>query len=265
MPANPYIRFFPDSWMNDAALRKCSRHTRATWMDLLCLAHQGYPYGHLADQNGALTVKFMANWCEVTPSQLAVAIGELEKHGVLSRNGAGIIYSRRMVRDEEVRQKRASGGPQSLKNPNVPKKKGYPQGPDTCGVLKDAPIDIDIDIDSSKDQVTEKIQVIKALPTFEADCQKIWDWFCREFSGEINPSWDCQIFMSVMQTFEDLADLKKNLPRWKACEKWQNGYVPTAENFLRKRIFKTQPKAVARSPDGPAPSMYTEWKGTVPR
>jgi hypothetical protein len=51
-------------------------------------------------------------------------LAELEAAGVFSRTEEGIIFSRRMVQDEKVRELRASGGPSSLNNPNVPRPKG---------------------------------------------------------------------------------------------------------------------------------------------
>ncbi len=42
---------------------------------------------------------------------------------MFSRTDGGVIYSRRMVRDERVREARAKGGPKSLENQNVPRPK----------------------------------------------------------------------------------------------------------------------------------------------
>jgi hypothetical protein len=46
-------------------------------------------------------------------------LSELEAAGVFSRTEDQIIFSRRMVQDEKVRETRASGGIQSLNHPNV--------------------------------------------------------------------------------------------------------------------------------------------------
>jgi hypothetical protein len=55
---------------------------------------------------------------------------ELGAAGVLGRTDGGTLFSKRMVRDEEIRQARAAGGPKSLDNPHVPRPKdtleGYP-------------------------------------------------------------------------------------------------------------------------------------------
>jgi len=51
-------------------------------------------------------------------------LAELEHAGVFSRTHDGLIFSRRMVCDEKIRETRANGGANSLKNPNVPRPKG---------------------------------------------------------------------------------------------------------------------------------------------
>ena len=82
---------------------------------------------------------------------------------------------------------------------------------------------------------------------FSMDQQNAWEWFCGVFPGELNPDYDAGIFVSVIRTFEDIALLRKNLPGWLATKKWQDGFCPTAENYIRKRQFKTRPKENAGS------------------
>jgi hypothetical protein len=90
---------------------------------MLDLMHDGEPYGNLT-----------AGGVPITPADLARLIGkpaksvekwlvELESRKVFSRTDAKVIYSRRMVRDEDLRNRRAKGGGESLKNENVPKPK----------------------------------------------------------------------------------------------------------------------------------------------
>lgn len=106
------MKFYCRDWRADGKLRLCSLAACGLWVDMLSLMHdEGEPYGHLCIAGQALT----------TPEQIAAAVGrplrdvrralaELERFGVLEKSSAGCIYSRRMVRDEDVRQKRAEGG-----------------------------------------------------------------------------------------------------------------------------------------------------------
>lgn len=46
-PKRPSFQFYPGDWLNDAALRLVSVGARGLWIDMLCMMHQGTPYGHL--------------------------------------------------------------------------------------------------------------------------------------------------------------------------------------------------------------------------
>jgi len=125
-----YFPFWPDKWMSDTALRSCPAIARAIWIDLLCLMHEGTPYGHLTDTSG----KPLSNWklsCRSTVHLHVFlnCISTLENAGVLSRTEDGVIYCRKMVRDENTRLARTAGGYKSIEHPNTAKpKKGTLQG-----------------------------------------------------------------------------------------------------------------------------------------
>jgi hypothetical protein len=130
MAKRPAFQFYPSDWLNDLGLRQCSPMARGVWADLLCLMHDGEPYGHLATKSGELTIPWLANRLGMRARNLKSCIVELENFNVFSRNSEGRMYSRRMVRDEELRIQRASGGALSANNPNVPRsKKDIHDGP----------------------------------------------------------------------------------------------------------------------------------------
>lgn len=123
MAKPPAYQWYPGDFRRDTGLQACTFYAQSVWRTMLDLMHDGEPYGH-----------FTAGGVPITPEQFARMIGEprgrvrdafeqLEQRNVFSRTEAGVIYSRRMVRDEDIRQKRAAGGPKSLRHPNVPKPK----------------------------------------------------------------------------------------------------------------------------------------------
>jgi len=77
---------------------------------MLCVMHDGTPYGHLKVNTKVLRAPDLARMFGATLTETEGWILELETAGVFSLNEAGCIYSRRMVRDEKVRQARAAGG-----------------------------------------------------------------------------------------------------------------------------------------------------------
>lgn len=239
--AKPSYQFYPDDWMNDLGLRGCSPSSRGIWADLLCMMHQGVPYGHLADPAGPVPVKMAALRCGVSIRALVTAIAELELHNVFSRTEAGTIYSRRMVRDEHNRIARGQGGPASLMNPSVPRPKGIHKGILTTPEVAPS---------FGPEEVKEEELVVSKMqeePTLE-ETNKAWNWFKQSYPGEVNDFIDCGLFLSVMKTRQDLADLYRTMPLWENTKQWQEGFFPKSKNFLSERVFNVTPKVREPTP-----------------
>lgn len=106
----PAFQFYPADWRKDMALQSCSVAARGLWVDMLCIAHECEPYGHLTVNGRPMTPAQIGRHTGLTERECTRLVVELEDAGVLSRTESGAIYSRRMVRDEEIRQSRAEGG-----------------------------------------------------------------------------------------------------------------------------------------------------------
>ena len=101
----PAFMFYPNEWRGDLELRQCSPAARGLWVDLLCLMHEGGPYGHLT-----APLELILRVVGVTEKVYAALLAELEGKRIFSRTEAGVIYSRRMVKDEVDRGVRAENG-----------------------------------------------------------------------------------------------------------------------------------------------------------
>lgn len=102
-------------------------------MNLLCVAHDCEPYGHLVDAGGKpMSVSRMAKLVRITPAACAKLLEELLAEGVVRRSDAGVYYSKRMVLDEELRNRRAEGGSagaeHGIKGGSHGRKGGRPRG-----------------------------------------------------------------------------------------------------------------------------------------
>jgi hypothetical protein len=106
----PWMKLFTRDWLDDLELRKCSAEARALLLDLMCLAQEGKPYGHIADSSGALPEKFVVGRLNLTAAQFRRSVAELIQHDRLSQNEEGVLFIRRMVRDEEERARRSEKG-----------------------------------------------------------------------------------------------------------------------------------------------------------
>ena len=92
------------------ALQSCSVAARGLWVDMLCIAHECEPYGHLTVNGKAMTAAQIGRHTGLTQREAEKLLQELADAGVSSATEEGVIFSRRMVRDEEVRNRRAEGG-----------------------------------------------------------------------------------------------------------------------------------------------------------
>jgi len=106
----PAFQFYPRDWLADAALRSCSIGARGLWMDILCIAHEGEPYGYLRLNGQPVAIDMLARRVGESPKDVKRWLAELEIAGVPSRADDGALFSRRMVRDEHIREVRAASG-----------------------------------------------------------------------------------------------------------------------------------------------------------
>lgn len=106
----PSFQFYPSDWLRDTALRTCSVGARGLWIDMICYMHQGSPYGFLKVNQKVILSSNLATMCGATLDIVDGWLKELESAGVFSIDESGAIYSRRMIRDEEIRNSRALGG-----------------------------------------------------------------------------------------------------------------------------------------------------------
>lgn len=107
----PAFQFYPDKWQSDKDLRRCSIAARGLWIEMCCVMHTCAPYGHLTDNDGSpMPDKDVAQLCAVDLRTYRALLDELQRKGVPSRTATGVLFSRRMVRDEKVRIARAEGG-----------------------------------------------------------------------------------------------------------------------------------------------------------
>jgi hypothetical protein len=110
MAAERWMKFYPRDWLGDAALRTCSAAARGLWIDMLCLMDGASPRGHLKLGRKKLDMQMLSGLVDIPPRRLEKLVDELQKAGVFSRTHRGIIYSRKMIREEKWGKNGAKGG-----------------------------------------------------------------------------------------------------------------------------------------------------------
>jgi DNA-binding transcriptional regulator YhcF (GntR family) len=111
----PWMKFYPQDWRADERLRNCSLAARGLWLELIALMHRSERYGYLLINGKAPSDRALAIQAGAAIDEVKEALAELEAEGVFSRDLDGLIFSRRMVRDEEKHRKASNFGKRGVR------------------------------------------------------------------------------------------------------------------------------------------------------
>jgi hypothetical protein len=106
----PSFQFYPGDWRRDINVRTRSLAARGLWLEMLCLMHDGEPYGYLAIGGKPISPDQLAGLVGRPAREVKLLLQELADVQVYSVSESGLIFSRRMVRDEELRRRRGEHG-----------------------------------------------------------------------------------------------------------------------------------------------------------
>ena len=135
------MKFYPSDWRADPRLRMCSLAARGLWLEMLAVMHEASPRGHLIVNDRCPSDSQLGVLTGCPTGDLAGLISELEGAGVFSRTAKGVIYSRRMTRDEKrARSARKNG--QRGGNPSLGNDYPIPRPDNPSDMPPDIPTDI---------------------------------------------------------------------------------------------------------------------------
>lgn len=125
----PAIQFYPGDWKKDVGVQSLSYHERGIWMELLFLMHESTERGRLLLNGKAPTIESLSRILGIDIKILTKSLQIIIDAGVPSVDPeTGVIYSRRMVRDEKLRQIRKQSGKLGG-NPNLVNQKSTKNQP----------------------------------------------------------------------------------------------------------------------------------------
>jgi hypothetical protein len=103
----PWLQFYPSDWLADS-VAGCSLAAQGLWFRVLLVAHNSQRYGYLEADGRAIPDEQLARRCGcASVEEYRNLLAELFSAGVPSRTPEGVIYSRRMVRDQRERDSAA--------------------------------------------------------------------------------------------------------------------------------------------------------------
>ena len=121
----PSFQFYPGDFFRDPSVRAISFAARGLWTDMLCLMHESDRRGYLQLNGQPVNAEQLARMTGGSTDEVSRLLQELEDSGVFSRSEHGMIYSRRMTRDERKRDLCSQAGRKGGGNPTF---KGHPKG-----------------------------------------------------------------------------------------------------------------------------------------
>ena len=220
MASRPSFQWYPGDWRRDTALQSTSLAVRGLWAEMLNIMHDGEPYGHLTAGGVAITPEELARMVGGTLRDVNAGLAALEARKVFSRTPEGVIYSRRMVRDEAIRQVRAAGGKGAHQPHAKGGGKGMPKGggkgaktiplgapfdppPAVFSLLSALPPDPQGGEDEPTDPVADAASwLVESYPR----------WYAEERHGATyrsQPNLDFQAALGVMETWTDRAHVER--------------------------------------------------------
>lgn len=101
MSAQPWIKFYPRDWRGDQALRFVSLAARGLWMEMLCVMHEGAPYGHLTIGGKPIEDGDLSRLVGSTVEEVQALLVELRTAGVFRQTRTGVIFSKRLTDDHK--------------------------------------------------------------------------------------------------------------------------------------------------------------------
>ncbi len=104
MAKRPSLQFYPGDWLRDPGVRSLSLSARGLWIDMLCLMFQDDRPGYLHLNGQPPTHEEIARMTGCPSADVPRLVQELLRSGVASSTDSGVIFNRRMIRDEHARR-----------------------------------------------------------------------------------------------------------------------------------------------------------------
>jgi hypothetical protein len=155
----PYIHFYCADWQTDAKLQSCSLAARGLWTEILFLMHDSEIYGHLVHNGEPMSAELLSRLIRTNQTEVEILINELEKARVFSRDENEIIFSRRLLRDQNKRKTNRSNGAKGG-NPSLKKRRKTTQNDGENDVKKGIKNDVKNDENDGKNDAENDSQII---------------------------------------------------------------------------------------------------------
>jgi hypothetical protein len=255
----PAMQLYIGDWKKDPNVRACSIAARGLWFEMICAMFECEPRGYMLVGSKQATVPQIAKMSGCDVAETESLLKELEDARVFSRTDDGTIYSRRMVRDEQLRSKRQECGKMGG-NPNlvnqmvnhvVNQEVNHPLNPDLIQSVEDEDEDRKPSSLSSGSKGLEPFeadQPAKLGPGMPGFTQFMNAYPRHRLDGD---GTNRRLWVG-MNCEPNAAAILAGLEAHKASGKWQEAhgqFVPKASNFLKNETWNCPPMEATNGPD----------------
>lgn len=107
----PALQFYVGDWRKDPGVQSLDYETRGIWLEILCIMHESEDRGKLMLNGKPMPMEALCRLLGLDNQNLTKALTKILEYGVASiDSNSQIIFSRRMVRDEDIRKTRKECG-----------------------------------------------------------------------------------------------------------------------------------------------------------
>lgn len=225
----PYVKFHGRDWLGDPLLRMVKHDVRGVWIDLLCAMMESEPYGCLAVNGRPMTDDEAARLVGIDADAYRAYLAQIESAGIASRNDAGMLYSRRLVRDYEAFTQASEWGKGGGGNPRLKKKnpKAIDQKPEAKGAIKEG------ESESIKGDAEPE------PPVTQSDFDRFWTAYPRKTGKKAaEKSWEKAIDKP------DIEAVLASIERQRASQDWTKDggqFIPHPATWLNQGRWADEP------------------------
>jgi len=105
----PAFQFYPSDWRSDIKVQSLSFHERGIWWEMLMIMHESEDRGKLVMNGKPMSDEMVSRLISCDLKTYRKCLATLLHLGVCYQD-EGVIYNRRMVKDEQTRKARVSSG-----------------------------------------------------------------------------------------------------------------------------------------------------------
>jgi hypothetical protein len=219
----PWLQFYPADWLSDS-VAGCSLAAQGLWFRMLFVAHASQHYGYLEIDGKAIPDELLFRRCGcATVEEYRALLAELFSAGVPSRTASGVIYSRRMVRDQKDRDSAADRQRRHRSHAPV------------------TPMSQEEVISQKSEVRSQKTPSCASAPDAALECEAknaafdvFWErWPKKEAKGAGQRAW-----MKI--PIAEYPAIMDGLKRWLVSDQWKRGVIPHPATWLNGKRWQDE-------------------------